>query len=447
MEQVHIKSQGSPGVQGLQAGRGKTPASLQKEVGSGMQTPASGGFMSLLAGFDANESQEVLVLSVGSAASQNVQQPQDQSLMAPNLAQAGLLPQDPPGVGVAGSMPRKGAGATVDLGSIVAGDSLSTKQGVFDVNAAASGAPAGAETLQFEGLVAQTALLDAGEGKNGVGDVLAPMPVMAGSGRRLAGRTPAGGVSQALSQAGDAGAAAARSVSAGRGDSATSWSSEKPLSATLAVGGSLARASETVRGDRMEAFSETVSSFAVAAPWMADSAPGVRTQARGAEPGGTLQGGGLAPVEQGSEFSPGVAADTVALPAGAEEAVSEQVAFWVHQNIQKAELTVTHEGQPVEVSISLSGQETQVAFRTDQEQTRDQLDAGTGQLREMLNQEGLELAAVTVGQSGGRQGAQGDDGRQDAERRSKGQVVAPVAGSGRRQGADVLTDRSVDLFV
>ncbi len=46
--------------------------------------------------------------------------------------------------------------------------------------------------------------------------------------------------------------------------------------------------------------------------------------------------------------------------AGAEEPMADQVAYWVNQNTQNAEMTLEHDGQPVQVSVSLSGNEAHV---------------------------------------------------------------------------------------
>lgn len=50
---------------------------------------------------------------------------------------------------------------------------------------------------------------------------------------------------------------------------------------------------------------------------------------------------------------------------GAEDRVAEQVAYWVNQKTQNAELTLQRDGHPVEVSVSLSGNEAHVSFRGD----------------------------------------------------------------------------------
>ena len=135
------------------------------------------------------------------------------------------------------------------------------------------------------------------------------------------------------------------------------------------------------------------------------------------------------------------------------DAVNEQVAYWATDALQNAELTLAHEGRPVEVSVSLEGQHAHVAFRSDQSDTRALLDAGTGQLRDLLGQEGLVLSGVTVGSSqADSQHPQGRDSSSEtarsraAARQALGAAEAPATGE-RLLRTGVLSERKVDLFV
>lgn len=129
--------------------------------------------------------------------------------------------------------------------------------------------------------------------------------------------------------------------------------------------------------------------------------------------------------------------------------LSEQVAFWVQQKTQRAEMTIDRQGRPVQVQVTITGNEAHVTFRSSEQQTRDMLDAGTAQLREMLEQQGLNLASVTV--QSGDAGGQGSASHQD----SQGRPATSQVESGPRQTAQVSVDlrarpdaaRSVDLFV
>ncbi|GKS77966.1 hypothetical protein AVME950_23740 [Acidovorax sp. SUPP950] len=191
----------------------------------------------------------------------------------------------------------------------------------------------------------------------------------------------------------------------------------------------------------------------------------LRSSERGMESGasdGQSSRGGASGAESGMGFSlsdapvandgSGVLADPSQV--GVEDQIAEQVAYWVHQKTQNAELTIDREGQPVEVMVSLSGNEAHVTFRSDQANTREWLDSSAAQLRDLLRSEGLELSGVTVGQSGSDgAGASGSDGRRPASDRDgparHAQVQAAV-GVGSGAGVAVKSPsgsaRALDVF-
>jgi len=204
-----------------------------------------------------------------------------------------------------------------------------------------------------------------------------------------------------------------------------------------------------------------------ATPWASALAP-VPTAAGGAAPaaGAAASGaasdgsasavgaGGSAQAEAGSIDA--AATDTAVADAGLAQPddnwadqLSQQVAFWVQQKTQRAEMTIDRQGRPVQVQVTITGSEAHVTFRSNEQQTRDMLDAGTAQLREMLEQQGLSLASVTV--QSGNAGGQGASARQD----SSGRQASGRGDEGQRQTAVVSADlrarpdasRSVDLFV
>ncbi|QKV55094.1 flagellar hook-length control protein FliK [Comamonas antarctica] len=174
-------------------------------------------------------------------------------------------------------------------------------------------------------------------------------------------------------------------------------------------------------------------------------------QANGSSPA-TGPGGADSAAPLGAADAPAtdIAADAVlAQPDDAfVDQLSEQVAFWVQQKTQRAEMTIDRQGQPVQVQVAITGNEAHVTFRSNEQQTRDMLDASMAQLREMLEQQGLNLAGVTV-QSGDAGGQGAPSGRDPSDR--------PVAEgrAGIPQTAQVTVDlrarpdatRSVDLFV
>lgn len=117
------------------------------------------------------------------------------------------------------------------------------------------------------------------------------------------------------------------------------------------------------------------------------------------------------------------------LQSGFADQLTEQVAYWVNQKTQNAEFTLDRDGQPVGVSVSLNGLEAHITFRSDQAQTRDMLDASTAQLRDLMQQQGLSLAGVSVGAQNqpSQQFSDGEDTRGGGVSRARrAQVIAPL---------------------
>lgn len=78
------------------------------------------------------------------------------------------------------------------------------------------------------------------------------------------------------------------------------------------------------------------------------------------------------------------------------DAPVQDMRFWLQGKQQRAEVVLEKDGQPVRVQVSLRGNEAHVTFKADQAQTRELLDASLNQLREMLEQQGVELTGVSV---------------------------------------------------
>lgn len=159
--------------------------------------------------------------------------------------------------------------------------------------------------------------------------------------------------------------------------------------------------------------------------------------------GGNAETRGSASVDAGAAaFDPGM--------SGVEDAVAEQVAFWVHQNIQNAEMTIQHDGQAVEVTVSLTGNEAHVTFGSDQAETRSLLDGRVAELRELLRQEGLALSGMTVGESAQQRQGSSESGRSNQQGMPRQAAVVEMPASSQerpRAGAGHQTDRSIDIFV
>ena len=126
------------------------------------------------------------------------------------------------------------------------------------------------------------------------------------------------------------------------------------------------------------------------------------------------------------------------------DAPVQDMRFWLQGKQQRAEVVLEKDGQPVRVQVSVRGNEAHVMFRADQAATRELLDASLAQLREMLEQQGMQLTGASVqADAGGGQSSAGDGPRSpwDAAPTQHGQVVVPVGDAPlvqpyRAQGVD-----------
>ena len=169
----------------------------------------------------------------------------------------------------------------------------------------------------------------------------------------------------------------------------------------------------------------------------------------GAQPAHASVGGAEQAFEPGALMpdGSGVAAD--ATQQAVDEQMAEQVAFWINQNNQSAEMTLDRDGQPVQVRVSVSGNEAHVVFRSDQVQTREALDASMAQLRELLQSQGLVLAGATVDSSASG-GGQREPGQRQGGQPGRAQVAVPgVEGAvgGARATAQQQGRGGLDVFV
>ena len=178
--------------------------------------------------------------------------------------------------------------------------------------------------------------------------------------------------------------------------------------------------------------------------------------AKGAfEPGQALytsQGMDMTSQANQTAVSLGVSA-TVPVDAAPETAVATQVAVWVSQNIQSAELKLDAQGSdPVEVSISMAGNQATVEFRCDTAETRDMLNRAADQLDAMLQSEGIILSGVSVGASSQQQARdQASASRQGGAERS-GRTGSPSQSGVSTQTINLVqrarvSEGSVDVFV
>lgn len=163
--------------------------------------------------------------------------------------------------------------------------------------------------------------------------------------------------------------------------------------------------------------------------------------------GAGMQGGGQNASDLGQNLSGQDSA-----PAEREQEVSEQVAFWVHQKVQNASLSIQHEGKPIQVQVQLNGQEARVRFAADNEQARQLLADGQSQLRELLQAQGLQLSGVSVDAGAAQQQASG--GQAGEAQRAQARTTRVVASAAELPDDVVSTSHSaraaqsgVDLFV
>ena len=417
MEPTRISGpQGSQGAQGTQSARGKSQA---QQAGGPVDPSAQGGFLALLASLDGTLPGEGP--SADSSAALSPVNADSASLAA---WQGLLAPGAQPGTAVAA-----GGGAMSGLAGA-------------DWHAAA------------DGLVAQTAMLD---GAAEAAGAKPPNGSAVGFGRMFSRHH------NALSQGrGEVSGLAAAATAAANGTDkkqalVTAFSATQGAQALVdarMVGGPLAEVGPRGGSDLLGGLSgaEEAPALNLFAENRVPQRGGSATSGdAGGRPSADAAWGSSGTVPAGPETAGLEGAAVFADPtlAGAEEQIADQVAYWVNQKTQNAEMTLDRDGQPVQVTVSLSGSEAHVTFRSDQAQTRELLDSSMAQLRDLLHNEGLVLAGTTVGTTA-RDGASPNDSgqRQGRGGERRAQVVASVpsaAVTARHNGG--ASDRAVDIFV
>lgn len=436
MEQARVTS--PQGQQVAHANRGKPAGQAKDSLADAQGGAAPGGFMALLAALGDGSAPEALVPQVA-AEDPLATEPASSDVAVQAVSQGGLLSWQ-----WAAAMAGGAAQGVAGQGALAAQVADSAGGEGLSASSLATLIPTDGP-LREGSLLLQTALQDAAvadDERGMAGDVQGV--VSAAGKRKMPGRLGGGSA-----QAGDVTSApGAQSLGVagakGQGAPTVPGAVPQPLVAERRdMGGAR-------DGSRPLEFGVDGVPAALA-PFVSEAALGGRVLARGAESGPAVSGaGGSTEVSHESPMGLGGEAGTaVADPAmvGAEDAVAEQVAYWVHQNIQNARLTVKHDGQPVEVSVSLTGNEAHVAFGSDEVQTRELLDGSVAQLRDMLRQEGLVLSGVTVGESGRRQGDEGASSGNPKNAPRQAQVVVPAVDVQAAGRARVQGDRAVDIFV
>lgn len=149
--------------------------------------------------------------------------------------------------------------------------------------------------------------------------------------------------------------------------------------------------------------------------------------AAGLQPKGRAQEGGTPGVPSGTEVSAltsasssgtrlteqavreAVQTEQAGAADGPEQPPTEDMRFWLQGRQQRAQVVLNHGEQQVRVQVAVQGQQAQVIFSSDAEATRAQLDAELAQLREQLQEQGVELVGVRVQAHSG-EGALADQG-------------------------------------
>lgn len=440
MEQARVTS--PQGQQVAHANRGKPAGQAKDSLADAQGGAAPGGFMALLAALGDGSAPEALVPQVA-AEDPLATEPASSDVAAQAVSQGGLLSWQ-----WAAAMAGGAAQGVAGQGALAA--KVADAAGGAAVGAGLS-ASSLATLIPSDGplregsLLLQTALQDAAVADDERGMAGDFQGVVSAAGKRKMPGRLGGGSAQAGDVTSAPGAQSLGVVGAkGQGAPTVPGAVPQPLVAERRdMGGAR-------DGSRPLEFGVDGVPAALA-PFVSEAALGGRVLARGAESGPAVSGaGGSTEVSHESPMGLGGEAGTaVADPAmvGAEDAVAEQVAYWVHQNIQNARMTVKHDGQPVEVSVSLTGNEAHVAFGSDEVQTRELLDGSVAQLRDMLRQEGLVLSGVTVGESGRRQGDEGASSGNPKNAPRQAQVVVPAVDVQAAGRARVQGDRTVDIFV
>ncbi|MEQ6342335.1 MAG: flagellar hook-length control protein FliK [Gammaproteobacteria bacterium] len=103
---------------------------------------------------------------------------------------------------------------------------------------------------------------------------------------------------------------------------------------------------------------------------------------------------------QASSSAPAPISTAITLPVGADgwgQELGSRVQWLAHNNVQAAELRINppHLG-PIEIRIKVDGDQTSVSFSSQHVVTRDALEAAIPRLRDMLGDNGLNLANVNV---------------------------------------------------
>jgi flagellar hook-length control protein FliK len=144
--------------------------------------------------------------------------------------------------------------------------------------------------------------------------------------------------------------------------------------------------------------------------------------------------------------SPAVVAEMPSLQIS-DTMLADTVSYWVSQGVQNAELTLDGlGGEPIEVSIQLANGEALIGFRSDLAETRQLIEGAMTQLKDLLANQGLLLAGVSVGTSSRQDGSPGETPRRPGGR-LRGVSLAETAMVQPAPRALGSVGQRLDLFV
>lgn len=134
---------------------------------------------------------------------------------------------------------------------------------------------------------------------------------------------------------------------------------------------------------------------------------------------------------------------SVELPVGHQqwgEQVVGKLTWLTAKNLSSAEIHLTPPDMgPMEVRMQVQQDQAHITVHSANQAVRDQLELNSHRLRDMLNEQGIELSGFDVADSSPNQSGQ----KQDAENQGAGRSESAIAGSGDEEPA--LASASVDL--
>ncbi len=125
--------------------------------------------------------------------------------------------------------------------------------------------------------------------------------------------------------------------------------------------------------------------------------------------------------------------------------VSDKVMWLANQKIQYAEIHITPaELGPVEVKISVQNDQATVTFNSQHQGVRELLELNVNRLREMMGENGVDLAHVDVSDHSSQQGEEGEDSSDASGRGEDGELLD--VGNEEIATSEIKMDNLVDYY-